>query len=115
MSNNAARPMAEMLMIKSSQPEVDLREVLRVLWRRRGLIASTITVLMVATGLTLLQITPRYTAVAQVMVDPRQTNVVDLEQVLSGLPANAETIQSEIEVLTSRNLASRVIRSVAAG
>ena len=109
MSNNTARPMAEMLMIKSSQPEVDLREVLRVLWRRRGLIASTITVLMVATGLTLMQITPRYTAVAQVMVDPRQTNVVDLEQVLSGLPANAETIQSEIEVLTSRNLASRVI------
>lgn len=90
-------------------PPVDLREMLRILWRRRWLIGATAMGCVLVTGLVLSQITPRYTATAQVLVDPRQTNVVDIEQVLSGLPANAETIQSEIEVISSRNLATRVV------
>lgn len=90
-------------------PEFNLREMMRILWRRRWLMLVTFAVVMAGTVLLLSQLTPRYTATAQVMVDPRQQNIVDIEQVLSGLPVNAETIQSEIEVLTSRNLAARVI------
>lgn len=89
--------------------EFNLRELLRVLWRRRWLILATMAIVMAGAVLLLTQLTPHYTATAQVMVDPRQQNVVDIEQVLSGLPVNAETIQSEIEVITSRNLAMRVI------
>lgn len=104
----SARPSAEPSE-KAALPEIDLREVLRVLWRRRYLISGTVIVSAVLAVVALSLMTPQYTATAQVMVDPRQQNVVDLEQVLSGLPMNAETMQSEIEVLTSRNLASRVI------
>jgi len=89
--------------------EFNLRELLRVLWRRRWLILATLAIVMASTVLLLTQLTPYYTATTQVMVDPRQQNVVDIEQVLSGLPINAETIQSEIEVITSRSLATRVI------
>lgn len=91
------------------EPEADLRAALRLLWRRRWLIAGSVALGLSVAALTLTLMTPRYTAMAQVMVDPRQTNVLDVEQVLSGLPANAETIQSEIEVLTSRDLAQRVV------
>lgn len=97
------------LPVDRSVPSVDLREMLRILWRRRWLIGATAVGCVLVTGLVLSQITPRYTATAQVLVDPRQTNVVDIEQVLSGLPANAETIQSEMEVISSRNLAMRVV------
>ncbi len=93
-------------------PAVELRELLRLLWRRRWLIGGAMLVCIGITVLALTQITPRYTAEAQVMVDPRQANVVDIEQVLSGLPANAETIQSEIQVILSRNLAARVVEQL---
>lgn len=93
----------------SAMPEFNLTELLRVLWRRRWLMTATFAVIMATAIIILTQLTPRYTATAQVMVDPRQQNVVDIEQVLSGLPANAETIQSEIEVISSRSLAGRVI------
>jgi polysaccharide biosynthesis transport protein len=92
-------------------PEIDLRELLRLLWRRRWLMGGTVVIVMAAALVTLSQLTPRYTATAQVMIDPRQANVLDVEQVMSGLQANTETIQSEIEVLTSRNLAGRVIET----
>lgn len=88
---------------------IDLRELARVLWRRRWIIAGTLALVVVASGALISQITPLYTATAKVMVDPRQANIVDLDQVISGLPANVETIQSEIEVLGSRTLAAKVV------
>jgi capsular exopolysaccharide synthesis family protein len=88
---------------------IDLRELARVLWRRRWIIAGTLALVVVGSGALISQITPLYTATAKVMVDPRQANVVDLDQVISGLPANVETIQSEIEVLSSRTLAAKVV------
>lgn len=93
-------------------PTLDLRAMLLVLRRRRWLITGVILTALLGTVGALTQVTPHYTAEAQVMVDPRQTNVVDMEQVLSGLPANAETIQSEMQVLRSRNLAERVIEDM---
>jgi capsular exopolysaccharide synthesis family protein len=96
----------------SQIPETDLRELLRILWRRRWLMTATVAVILAVAFAALSQMTPRYTAVAQVMVDPRQSNVLDVEQVVSGLPANAETIQSEIEVMTSRTLAAKVVTAL---
>ncbi len=93
----------------SRQDVLEVREILRMLKRRRWLILGTVGVALVVAALLLSQLRPQYTASASVMVDPRQTNVVDLEEVLSGLPVNAETVQSEIEVLRSRDLAGRVV------
>ncbi len=93
-------------------PSLDLRDQLRLFWRQRWLIAGTIILSLALTVLALSQITPRYTASAQVMIDPRQANILDMEQVMAGLPSNTETVQSEIEVITSRNLASRVIEAL---
>ena len=46
------------------------------------------------------------------MVDPRENQAVNLEAVLSGLPADQETIESEIQVLRSRGLAERVVKKL---
>ena len=56
----------------------------------------------------LIQITPRYTATAVLMIEVRENNVLDLEAVVAGLPNDAATIESEIEVLRSRGLAKKV-------
>jgi len=88
---------------------VDLHEVARKLWRRKWPVLVTAAVLMALTALLLYRLTPIYRAQAFIMIAARQPKYVDVEQVLSGLPADEETIRSEIEVLRSRDLARQTI------
>ena len=90
--------------------EIELREMLRKLWRRRRIVIGTVVTLTVLALIVTLQLTPRYTATVSVMIEPRTSRVVDVEAVLSGLPPDTETINSEIEVLRSRQLARRVVK-----
>lgn len=74
-------------------------------------------ILGIAIGLTVLvsvgvfQITPRFTAEAQVLLDPQKTQVVDMDSVMSGLGSDLSTISSQVEILASRSVARRVIES----
>ncbi len=91
--------------------EFDLGQLLRKLWRRKGIIFGTMTVLTVLTVVTVFQLTPRYTAEALLIIETRGSNVAtDVKAVLSGLSADRETIQSEIEVLRSRGLANKTVK-----
>src|SRR5690606_19521324 len=89
--------------------EIDLRELARKLLRRKWTILTVTAVVTALTALFVLQLTPRYKATAQVMIEQRQARVVDVEAVLSGLTGERETIESELRVLRSRGLAERVI------
>jgi exopolysaccharide transport family protein len=89
--------------------EVDLPEVLRKLWRRKKVIVGVTVVLTVIAALVILQITNLYTAESMVMINDRQTQVVDMEAVVSGLIGDAETIESEIQVIASRGIAERTV------
>jgi succinoglycan biosynthesis transport protein ExoP len=51
----------------------------------------------------------KYTGIADIMLDTRQREIVKLEAVLSGLPADSAVVDSEVEVVRSRALASGVI------
>lgn len=92
-----------------SVSEFDLAELLRKLWRRRWLIAGTVLTIMAISLSIIEQLTPRYTAVAYVEISPRQSRVFDFESVLSGLPADTATIETEMKIIQSRKLAERVI------
>ena len=89
--------------------EADLREVLHKLWRRKGMILGVTMVLTVIAALVLLHVTELYTAESMVMINDRETQVVDVEAVVSGLAGDAETIESEIEVIKSRGIAERTV------
>ena len=88
----------------------DLRELLRKLWRRKLAVLGTVVTVTTLATIVLFQLTPRYTASAAVMIEPRETQVVDIQAVMSGLPGDLATIQSEVEVIRSRGLADRVVR-----
>lgn len=92
--------------------EIDLREIIRKLWRRKGMIIGTTLVLTVIAALAIFQITPRYTADSIVMISERESQVVDVEAVIAGLPGDAATIESEIQVIKSRGLAEKTIRAL---
>ena len=89
--------------------EVDLREVLSKFWRRKGLIFGVTVALTMIAALVVLQITMLYTAESTVMINYRETQVVDVEAVVSGLVGDVETMESEIEVIKSRGLAAKTI------
>lgn len=89
--------------------EMDPRQLWHKLWRHKLIIAGTTIALTLIAAFLIFQLTPRYTSSVYVMVGPRSTNVIDVEAVLSGLSPDAETIQSEVEVIRSRGLAEKTI------
>ncbi|MDJ0950967.1 MAG: polysaccharide biosynthesis tyrosine autokinase [Alphaproteobacteria bacterium] len=95
--------------MQSSGSEIDLREILRKLWRRRRIIIGTVTLLTALSVLVSFQLTPLYKATALVMLEPRESQVIEIDSVLSGLPPGLETMNSEIQVIKSRRLAGRVV------
>jgi succinoglycan biosynthesis transport protein ExoP len=87
-----------------------LREILGMLRRHRALILGTVAVLTGLVGVLVFQLTPLYKAEALVLIEETKTNVVDFKAVVTGLPYDQDRINSEIAVLTSRNIASRIVR-----
>ena len=56
-----------------------------------------------------LALTPLYKGTVIVMIDQRENKVVNVEEVLSGLPTDQASILNQIQILQSRELAWRVI------
>ncbi len=89
--------------------QTSLYDQLSLLWRRRGLILSSVVVVMACAFVIISSISPQYTANVLVEINPRQSRVVDFEAVLSGLPADLESIQTELRIIQSRKIAARTI------
>ncbi len=94
---------------RSDAGETDPRELWQKLWRRKTVIIAIAVVVTTFAAALIFSATPRYTAEAYVMIDPRRTHVVAVEDVLSGLTPDTETVQSEVEVLRSRGLAEKTV------
>ncbi len=92
--------------------EIDLRQVLLTIWRRKAVILVCVFLITTLAALVVFQLTPRYTASAKVMLDTRRNQVVDIGAVLSGLSANDATVMSEVEILKSRSLMERLVKQL---
>ena len=97
---------------ESDDIEIDFAEIFRVLRRRRWVLGGCVLLITSVVLLVTFQLTPRYTASAEVLIDPRDRNVADLDSVLSGLSSDASTIESQIQLIRSRSLALRVIEDL---
>lgn len=91
---------------------VDVKDLVAILRRRRGVILGTVLVLTSLAVIVGLQITPKYTAKALVMIDPRQAKVVDVQAVLQGLGTDAPTVETQVKVLKSRDHVEKVMDSL---
>ena len=84
----------------------------QALMRRWWLILITLVVLNGAAFYGIQNLTPRYTASAELIVSAREEQVVDLKAVLSGLSGTTDVIESEIQVLRSREIARSVVQQL---
>jgi len=93
----------------ASDMNIGLYEAWRLIVRRKWTLIAIVVAILGGTYAVLSYIKPVYTATATVMLDPRQERVVNIDSVLSGLTQDASMIDSEVEVIRSRNIARRVI------
>ncbi|HEX2591117.1 MAG TPA: Wzz/FepE/Etk N-terminal domain-containing protein, partial [Rhizomicrobium sp.] len=84
-------------------------DFIRVVSERIWLIAAVTAATVVLAFVVLMLLPTTYSSTALVMLDTRKNNVSDLSSVLSDLPTDSASLQNQIQILTSRDLAAKVI------
>lgn len=87
----------------------NLADFFHLLDARRGLIIRVaLATILCAVAIALVQPTT-YSSSAVVILDPRKNNVTETTSVLSPLAPDAATMQNQLQILTSRELAATVV------
>jgi len=84
-------------------------DFLRVVDERRSLIRNVAFGFSALVLLVLFWLPTLYSSSAVLMLEQRKNNIADLSSVLSALPTDAASVQDQIQLLSSRALAERVI------
>ncbi len=105
------RPLGDAVAL--SQPKTSILaaflHAIRVRW---AVVLGTTVTLLLLTGLVLVQMTPYYTSVALVLVDPREERAGDGDPAPGGAPVDASLIENQVQIIRSRYLAEQVIRTL---
>jgi capsular exopolysaccharide synthesis family protein len=94
--------------LPQAENETLLMMLVRVIQHRKWTILAAFLVLPVLTLLAISRVTPLYTAYETVLYEPKKANVIDLQAVLEPTLTDA-TIESQIEIIKSRNVAQQVV------
>ncbi|MFP6732148.1 MAG: polysaccharide biosynthesis tyrosine autokinase, partial [Alphaproteobacteria bacterium] len=86
-----------------------MRDLLMTLWRRKLVIMGTALIITGFAVLMVMQIVPLYIAEASLVIEPPQTNVIDIESVTPGLSTDWFTQETQAAILGSRVLAEKVV------
>lgn len=84
-------------------------ELLRGIWARKELILIAFVAFMALAAVWILTVTPTYTVESRILLSTRAGEVSNFDATSTPTPPDAETIQSEIQLLTSRPLIARLI------
>jgi uncharacterized protein involved in exopolysaccharide biosynthesis/Mrp family chromosome partitioning ATPase len=87
----------------------ELADIFAILRARLALICQVAAVVIAIAVFVALLLPTRYSSSSVVMIDPRKNTVADLSAVLSALPTDPASLQNQIQILQSRNLAAEVI------
>ncbi|MEM1314080.1 MAG: polysaccharide biosynthesis tyrosine autokinase, partial [Pseudomonadota bacterium] len=86
-----------------------LWQLMSVVWQGKLTVAAFGFGFALAAMALVYMVTPLFTATSVVMLDEREENIIDVENVISGFSPDFYSILAEIEVLQSRKLAGRVV------
>src|SRR5262245_39517550 len=93
--------------------DLGLSHIIGSFRRRRWTFAAVVAGILVATAVVLVFLTPRYAGEVLVMIeDQKAEKTLSIENVVAGLTGDPESVQSEVHVLGSRALATRVVRKL---
>jgi succinoglycan biosynthesis transport protein ExoP len=90
---------------------IDLRQIQDFFWRRWKLILSSAAIIAAVTYIALLAVTPRYTATAQVLLDPGNQKLLGTANLIPELSLESSNVDSQLSVIGSINLLRRVVET----
>lgn len=94
---------------------IDLRRLWSEIRRRWLVIAVAIAVVLILTAIAYATTTPQYTAVAQVALDRRDIELARQEGGTEPLTTDSASVDTEVQVLRSPDVAARVVRALKLG
>ncbi len=90
--------------------EIDLLGLLRTIWRGKWIIAFCTAVAIAIGGYYAFAVAvPTYRATTQMALQLRTESVVNLESVLSGVSSDSMSVNTEMEIIRSRALITRLV------
>jgi polysaccharide biosynthesis transport protein len=89
--------------------EIDLRNIVRILRRRKLLLVITVLVTLSGSIWWMSRATPRYTADVLIVIESRPSSIVKVDEAVQDVNADNAKVNTEVAVLKSRGLAARVI------
>ncbi|MGH6945149.1 MAG: GumC family protein [Geminicoccaceae bacterium] len=95
-----------------AEDRLDFRHLLVVLRRRRTMIVWTVALLTALSAVIAFSLTPRYTGMSQVLIQPRETRVVETQTVWDDAPQDKATIETELKMLESRTFVRSLIKQM---
>lgn len=93
----------------SREAEFGFADFLHVVKKHKGLIRTVALLAVAITAAVMFALPTLYSTSAVVMLDQRKNAVADAATVLSALPTDPSSVQNQIQVLSSRDLALKVI------
>lgn len=94
--------------VRSLAQTIEIRQILRTLWRRRAVIVVTIATISLLGWWIISTLTPLYTAQATLLLEVDSNKLVNLRAISAGLTRDQARIRSELDILRSRELATMV-------
>jgi len=91
---------------------IDLQQLMWGIWRDRSIIVIATLLFGFLAAVLVYQISPRYTAISKVLLDPREHQFITNEQVVSDLKLSDQVVASEISILQSNLLIEAVIGKI---
>src|SRR6056297_787797 len=90
--------------------EIDLMELVRALWRGKWTIFLTAILAVVLGGYYAFGVAdPQYQSSAQLTLEMRTKQVVDIESVVSGVSTEQAALNTEIEIILSRRVLGNLV------
>lgn len=93
-------------------PVSEYAEYLRAIRLRKWSILAFALLVGALAGFVVSQVPPRFLSVATVLIETNKAKLVQVEDVYSGISQNREYLQTQAEVLKSREVARRVVRKL---
>jgi len=92
--------------------DIDVRALFQILWRRKYQILLPTVVVAILSAFVATQLPPTFEASTELLIDAREKQVVQIEDVIGEVEADSATITTEMAVITSRRVAEQVVEKL---
>ena len=98
------------MMEEDREQEINLRDYLRVIMKRRWTIITCFVVIVVTVAISTLTATPIYRAMVKLIIEKENPNVVSIQEVMSVDASGTDYYQTQYKIIESRSIAREVIK-----